>query len=114
MAEPAQVAFEPVKRVTVEATCKTAINVIIVNVMSVIEEGGHRGSRLNNCWAQTKRNTRAYAQQRTPALHIQEMGGSRQGRNTAGNYETVITYTQTSIECEGDIVTLVSHQSALS
>ena len=75
MAEAAQVAFEPVKRVTVEATCETAINVIIVNVMRAIEEGGHRGSRLNNCWAQTKRNTRAYAQQRAPALQIQKMGG---------------------------------------
>ena len=48
MAEAAQVAFEPVKRVTVEATCETAINVIIVNVMRAIEEGGHRGSLLNN------------------------------------------------------------------
>ena len=49
MAEAAQVAFEPVKRVTVEATCETAINVIIVNVMSVIEEGGRRALRLDNC-----------------------------------------------------------------
>ena len=52
-----------------------------------------------------KRNTRAYAQQRTPALQIQETGGSGQGGNTAGNYETCITYKQTRMECEGDIVT---------
>ena len=49
MAEAALVAFEPVKCVTVEATCETAINVIIVNVMSAIEEGGHRALRLDNC-----------------------------------------------------------------
>ena len=114
MAEAARVAFEPVKRVTVEATCETAINVIIVNVMSVIEEGGHRALRLDDCGAQKKRNTRAYAQQRTPALQIHETGGSGLGGNAVGNYETVIAYKQTSMEYKGDIVTLVSHQSALS
>jgi hypothetical protein len=82
--------------------------------MSVIEEGGHRALRLNNCCAQKWWNTRAYAQQRTPALQIQKTGGSGQGEYAVGNCETVITYKQTSMESKGDIVTLVSHQSALS